>query len=190
MSVWTCGSKNISRKCFSLYSSVTSKVRSWECFFLWSTHWFLMPTAVYPAHQKHRYLWVECVKQHRLQPKAFTYPSYGQRLVEVFASWKPKSPGCWPVQYHVLWHFCFVLFSFFLKVELGFSVQSLLIWWEICSKKRIISSIPPTLDELLTQLRLEASACLWIPFKHVSWVRRVNERKMMPGCHSYREVIG
>ncbi len=51
MSVWTCGSKNNSLKSFSLYSSVTSKVRSWECF-LWSTHWFLMPTAVLPSTSK------------------------------------------------------------------------------------------------------------------------------------------
>ncbi len=51
ISVWTCGFKNIYLKSFSLYSSVTSKVRSWECF-LGSTHWFLMCTAVLTQHIK------------------------------------------------------------------------------------------------------------------------------------------
>jgi len=82
----------------------------------------------YPAHQKYHYLWVECVKQQ-------TYPSYGQRLVKIFASWKPKSPRGWPVQHHVLWHICLVLFSLlFLKVELASSVQSPL-------------NVSPTLDD-------------------------------------------
>lgn len=134
MSVWTCGSKNNSLKSFSLYSSVTSKVRSWECLYDPPTG-FSCPRQCYPAHQKHHYLWVECVKQQTLA-KGFAYPSYGQRLVKIFASWKPKSPRGWPVQHHVLWHNCLVLFSLlFLKVELASSEQPPLIG-ESCAVRK------------------------------------------------------
>lgn len=47
---------------FSLYP----KVRSWECFFYDPPTGFSCPRQCCPAHQKHHYLWVECVERHKL----------------------------------------------------------------------------------------------------------------------------